>query len=107
MWGKRASLDYAFGPVSAGDKTVWRLRVRCGEATFVVRSQVSGYVIATVCTEDRISQLSAKNNPELICSLGIHFSVFFSSYSLLTLSALDVNCGEGCIKMLKQLLNKR
>lgn len=61
---------------------------------------MSGYVIATICTEDRISQLSAKNNPELICSLGINFSVF-SSYSLLTLSALDVNCGEGCIKMLK------
>lgn len=56
-----------------------------------------GYVIAVLCTEDRISQLSAKNNPELICSLGIGFSVFF----FLLLSARDLNCGEGCIKMLK------
>lgn len=59
-------------------------------------------MIAAVCTEDRISQLSAKNNPELICSLGISFSVF-SSYSLLTSSAPDVNCGEGHIKMLKAI----
>ena len=60
---------------------------------------MSGYAIATVSTEDRISQLSAKNNPELICSLGISFSVFSSCF-LLTLPALDVDCGEGCIKML-------
>lgn len=61
---------------------------------------VSGYVIATVCTEDRISQLSAKNNPELFCSFGINFSRFFLFLLLINLSALDVNCGEDCIKML-------
>lgn len=57
-------LDYACGPVSIDRRIVWCLRSGCGEVTFVVLFRVSGYVIATVCAEDRISQLSAKNNPE-------------------------------------------
>lgn len=36
LLGECASLDYAFSPVSAGSRIVWRLRVGCGEATFVV-----------------------------------------------------------------------
>lgn len=97
-WGS-VTLDYAFGPTSAR-RIVWHPRARCGEATFVVWSQVSGYVIATVCTGDRILQLSARNNPELFCSFGINFSGVFLFLLLTTLFALDVNCGEGCIKML-------
>lgn len=34
--GECVSLDYAFGPVSAGGRIVWHLRIGCGEATSVV-----------------------------------------------------------------------
>lgn len=43
------SLDSPSGPVSTGSRIVSCLRAGCGEATFVVRSQVSGYVIDSYC----------------------------------------------------------